>query len=135
MAYSVGGTVSQTVGATSVAGATYTLTVDVGYRSDNDFTLPTEELIVGGVTTDATGTAPTIGNWAAYTATYTAPTSGLAISIDLVANAPLEADWDNVSLTDNIGGVVPELSTWVMMLAGFAGLAGVALRRRRAVAA
>jgi len=89
----------------------------------------------GFFTTDATGTAPTIGNWAAYTATYTAPTSGLAISIDLVANAPLEADWDNVSLTDNIGGVVPELSTWVMMLAGFAGLAGVALRRRRAVAA
>ena len=39
-----------------------------------------------------------------------------------------KAHWDNL-----VGGAVPEPATWAMMIAGF-GLAGVALRRRRAVA-
>jgi hypothetical protein len=39
------------------------------------------------------------------------------------------------SLTINVTGVVPESSTWAMMLAGFAGLGLLAYRKRAATVA
>lgn len=41
---------------------------------------------------------------------------------------------DNVSVVESVGGAVPEPATWAMLIAGF-GLMGVAMRRRRALAA
>jgi len=58
VAYSNGGSIYQTVGATAVAGDTYTLTVDVGLRTDGYDLLPTEDLIVNGNAVAATGPRP-----------------------------------------------------------------------------
>jgi len=128
VAYADGTAIVQTVAPTSVAGKTYTLQVDVGERNDFLTNPGTVELIVGGIATVATGAAPLPGDWSNYTATYTAPTSGQAITIELYSPSQ-QGDWDNVRLS--VSGV-PESSTWAMMLAGFAGLgvAGYAGRRR-----
>jgi hypothetical protein len=126
VAYADGAAISQTVGPSSVAGKTYTLQVDVGLRDD----LPdpgTVELIVGGVPTVATGAAPLPGGWSDYTATYTAPSSGQVITIQLSSPGG-QGDWDNVRLS--VSGV-PEASTWAMMLAGFTGLGFAAYRRTK----
>ena len=126
VAYALDATISQTVAPTSVAGRTYTLQVDVGLRND----LPdpgTVELIVGGIPTVATGAAPLPGGWSDYTATYTAPTSGQAITIQLYSPSQ-QGDWDDVRLS--VSGV-PEPATWAMMLAGFAGLGCLGYRRTK----
>jgi hypothetical protein len=116
VAYTNSGTISQTVGTTSVAGDTYTLQVDVGFRKDVP-DLGSVYLDIGGVSTLATGTpSQGSGNWSTYTASYTAPTSGQPISI-LLESSSVQGDWDNVSLT-----ATPLPSTWTMLIAGFVGV-------------
>ena len=132
VAYSNGGTISQTVGATAVAGVTYTLNVDVGFRHDYP-DLGTVALMVGGNTIFANGASPQgSGTWADWTASYTATgaDAGGPISIVLTSGGA-QSDWDNVRLTS---GAVPEPATWAMMLVGFGGL-GAAMRSRRKQAA
>ena len=102
VASSNGGTFSQTVSATAVAGVTYTLQVDIGHRNDNFYVTPTVELLIGSNIFTAIGSAPTIGNWATWTATDTALAgdAGAPISIVLIANG-VQGDFDNVRLADN----------------------------------
>ncbi len=129
VAYSNGGSITQTVGATAVAGRTYTLSTAFGVR--NDIANPGSiRLLVGANTIFATGIAPTPGNWATYTASYTATLAdaGSAISIELVSPGS-QGGFDNVALT-----AVPEPASWALMIGGF-GLTGAALRRRRTLAA
>jgi PEP-CTERM motif len=135
IAYTNGGSISQTIGATSVAGTTYTLTVAVGQRTDISLGLPTEELVVGLTNTIAIGVIPAPGDWNDWTATYTATTSGLPISIVLLGTAGTgigQAEWDNVRLDASISSAVPEPSTWAMVLLGFVGLGFLAYRRKSA---
>ena len=130
VAYSNNGSIAQTVAATAVAGRTYTLLVDLGWR--HDYVDPaTITLIVSGVSTVATGVPAAAGQWATYTASYTAlaADAGGGIIIDLYSPGA-QGDFDNVRLSDDVAGV-PEPATWGLMLAGFAGI-GVATRRRRA---
>ena len=126
VAYTNGGFISQTVGATSVAGATYTLSVDVGYRKDvPDPGVVT--LLVNGVPTVATGTAlQNSGDWSVFTASYTALTSGGPIEVLLSSNSS-QGDFDNVLLSST---GVPEPEGWLLMLTGLA-MTGTFLRTRR----
>ena len=128
VAYTNGGVISQTLAATSVAGATYTLTVDLGYRKDVGDP-GTVTLLVNGVPTIATGVAASPGNWAPFTASYTALTSGGPIAIEL-ASSGSQGDFDNVLLSAT---GVPEPEGWLLMLTGLA-MTGTFLRTRRMLA-
>jgi hypothetical protein len=99
------GKISQTVGQTAVQGVTYTLQVDVGFRTDltNDGTVA---LVVGSNTIYATGTSNQhSGNWYNWTAIYTATAADAGQSISIVLSNPTiggdQGDYDNVRLTDN----------------------------------
>jgi len=126
VAYTNGGTFSQDLSATTVAGATYTLTFYEGWRNDQGLPTNAVDLVIGGTDVAATGAALTQGDWTEYQATFTTATSGQSIAID-VANSGGQGDFDNFNLTST----VPEPTTWAMLLAGFGAL-GLALRRRKA---
>jgi len=129
VAYSNGGDISQTTAATVVAGVTYTLMVDVGFRKD--FPDPgTEEILIGGLPAAvATGTSlGMVGNWSTFTATYigTLADAGKSIGIDL-STSGIQGDWDNVRLSDSAtSNLVPEPASGVLMALAALALAGVA---------
>lgn len=133
-----GGALSQTLAATSVAGDTYTLSVYTGRRKDCCLFGPVIQLKVGGATIDATGAEPAPGDWALWTATYTANTSGLPLGIVLTMNGvytgngatTTDAVFDAVSVTALSG--TPEPAAWATVTLGL-GLAGGTVRRRRQV--
>jgi hypothetical protein len=122
VAYTNGGSVSQTVGTTTVAGDTYTLNVEVGFRKD----VPdpgTVTLFIDGNPFVASGTPQQLsGNWSLYTAIGIATTTGGLITIDL-SSPSAQGDWDSVTLS-----ATPLPSTWTMLVVGFAGLAFFAYR-------
>jgi len=117
-AYTNGGDITQTVGATVQAGVTYTLQVDVGQRKDC-CALGSVELLIGGNPILATGLAPTVGNWSTFTATYTglAVDAGESIAIGLVRNGG-QSNFDNVRLNEDTASAVPEPSTLLLLGAG-----------------
>jgi hypothetical protein len=132
------------VGATTVAGVTYTLQVDVGHRDGfgilslvglNIGGTESSGNIVGGATYGATGVDATEGNWSTFTATYVASVTGLSISIILDDNAPAENQqgyWDNVRLSDNITSVgATPLPAALPLFAGGLGVMGLLARRRK----
>ena len=137
-----GGTFSQTVGVTAVAGQTYSLVVALGRRNDGFPFAALIELLFGNtVVATGTGVEPTQGNWADYTATYAAQAAdaGQSITIRLRATAD-QGNFDNVRLsfaptpgfTPPGGGggnnEVPEPSAVMLTGLGLAGL--VAVRQR-----
>jgi hypothetical protein len=127
VAYSNGGTFAQLLGATTVAGDTYTLSFYEGWRNDQTLPVNTVDLMIGGTPIAATGAALTQGNWTLYQATFTALTSGQSIGIDVANIGGGQGDFDNFSLS---AAAIPEPAAWLLMLAGFGGL-GAALRRRQ----
>ena len=133
VAYSNGGSISQTVSAAALANRTYILQVDLGYRKDYADN-GNIELVIGSHTIFGTGAAPQgSGDWATWTASFTTSAADIGAPISIVLNSPgAQGDFDNVRLDVSSG--VPEPATWALMLGGF-GLAGAALRRRRATVA
>jgi len=126
-----GGTISQTVGVTVVAGNTYTLTVFQGTRLDCCTSGgATEDLLINGNTYLATGTAPTAGNWSQYSVTYvgTVADAGQSITIQLNGTGT-QADFDDVTLS-YVPSAVPEPG-YLALTAGLGGLM-VVVRRRSA---
>ena len=129
IAYTNGGTIGQLLSVTAVAGLTYTLRVDLGYRKDV-LEPGTVSLFVGSTPILATGTAAAqfSGDFATFTATYTALPSDAGAAIRIELGSPgVQGDFDNVRLTAS--GAVPEPAAWGLMIAGF-GMVGAALRRR-----
>jgi hypothetical protein len=129
-AYSNGGMIDQTVGATVQAGVTYTLLVDMGQRNDAP-AAGSVQLLIGSTAYNATGTFEQ-GKFTTFTVTYTGTLAdaGQAITIRLNASG-VEGNFDNVRLSDD-GGVidttVPEPSS--MGILGVGMLALGAIRRK-----
>jgi hypothetical protein len=128
IAFSTGGTIWQDAGVVQ-AGETYTLSVDIGTRTD----MPSNagiDLSVNGVAYVGVGAPASPGNWSTFTATYTALSSdvGAQIYIQLIGYG-WQGDFADVQLTDD-GDPAPEPSTFALLLAG-AGAVYLGARRRR----
>jgi HpiC1 cyclase/PEP-CTERM motif len=153
VARAINATISQIVSTTAVAGATYSLNVDLGFsktQADNASVI----LIVDGHQVLATA-APSdgltraqmqnTGNWYDFEASYTATAADAGAPIEILLSSLTNGmGWGffgNVRLTDSLTGPVldppaaPEPATWAMMLIGFGGMAVVASVRRRRTAA
>jgi hypothetical protein len=122
---------SQTVGPTVGVGTVYTLLVDLGHQIGTPFGV-TGDLRIGGSnarTVSLTGSAPTDGNWATYSASFTGLAGDTTLTIDLnggTTGNQLQGGFDNVRLSDNS---VPEPASFLLI--GSALLILPALRRRR----
>lgn len=114
IAFVTGGMLSQAAG-TVQANQTYTLSVDVGARTDTPES-GTVDLSINGVTYQGVGTAPTPGGWSTYTVTYSALQQdvGAQIYIQLVENnSEAQAGFADVQLDP-----APEPSTFILLLVG-----------------
>jgi hypothetical protein len=135
MAFSNGGTISQTVTATVVAGDTYTLTVDIGNRADGSyFGDPGANLLIGGTQYFyAAGTEPASGAFSAYTATFFATPSmnDDTITIDLTTGW-VQGDFSDVTLTQTVpeGGA----NSLYLLLAGLCCFGAIFLSSRKPLA-
>jgi hypothetical protein len=132
VAYSNGGTISQTVGATVQDGVTYTLTVDIGARNDFPFAGSADLMFGDTVCNTATGTPPPLGNWSVYTATCTGTLgeAGDPITIQLNSSGA-QGDFDSVVLTDSVSSI-PEPSTLTLFGSGLLAMAYLVRRKRLA---
>ena len=142
----INATISQVVSTTALAGVTYTLDVDLGFGKLN-LDLASVDLIVGGHEVLATplpsdnltqAQMQFSGNWYDFQASYTATNADAGDPIEillssLTGNATPTGWFADVRLTDSLNSVnplaTPEPATWAMMLIGFGGMAGVAVRR------
>jgi len=124
VAYANSGAVWQTVVNSMVAGVTYTLNVDVGFRTD----IADDSLVglqvgynyLSGSFVSTNAGPQGSGSWVPYTAslTATAADAGQILSV-VLAETGGQGDYDEVSVS-----ATPLPSTWTMLIAGFVGLLG-----------
>ncbi len=124
------------------AGETFTLTVAVGNRygfenSNPNFYIDNIALTLDGnivATNVAPATSPTAGAFGDVTVSYTALTAdvGSTLGIELLDPTSNVYFYDNVRLTE-VGGeaVVPEPSTWALLIGGALALVGVSRFKRQ----
>ncbi len=141
VAFSNGGTLTQTLSTDLVADTTYTLSLYVSGRSGSGTAFsPIIELLAGSSTlidltlTNPGGTTPTENAdgtyaWELWTGTYTSGDivpSGEALEISL-SSAGIQTDFDEVSLSSADPSGVPEPAMFALV---GAGLLGLVTRRR-----
>jgi len=126
VAYSNGGTITQTTAATVQAGVVYTLTVDIGNRLDGLDGQGAAELLIGNVAYAATGTQPAPGYWSPFTVSYTGTVAdeGKQIGVELIASGA-QGDFDNVDLS-----ATPEPGFYGVLALGLAGLTAAVYRKK-----
>ena len=134
------GSFTQLLAENLAANTTYTLTVDIGRRSDVQFTAPDIRLGYGTnpadllMPTSSLAPTPVNGQWAVWQDVFTTganPTGlGQSLRIDLVS-FDVQVSFDNVRLTavSLESAAVPEPTT--LTLTSLAGLSGMLIRRRR----
>ena len=124
VAYSNDAPITQSVG-TVAANTTYTLLVDIGLRKDEPSSAATAQLLIGGTPVNATGVAPSPGNWSTFTAIYksVAADVGKTLTIELTT-VTAQGDFDNVRLDASPTTAVPEPSTLALLGAGIALVLG-----------
>jgi hypothetical protein len=113
-----------------VMGHSYTLSYLYGGRSGADASMTTS---FGGATIVGSAISGNLGVWVgqSFNIIATGATERLQFTAIALNGCPsCGAEVTNVSVTG-----VPEVSTWAMMLAGFAGLGFVGYRRQKAVQA
>jgi hypothetical protein len=144
----INATISQVVSTTALAGVTYTLDVDLGFGLDMRPDDGSVYLMVGSTMSQLAMPLPSYGetqaqmqgsgNFYDFRISYTATSAeaGDPISIvlsSITGNTTPTAYFADVRLTDSLVTVnplaTPEPATWAMMLIGFGGMAGVAVRR------
>jgi hypothetical protein len=133
VAYSNGGTISQTLtGTLLIPNTTYTLSVDIGHRLDDGFvTTYTIALYAGGTflkdLSGSNGVIP-IGTFADETLTFTTDATVAPGDLRIVlSSAGQQTDFDNVRLTAT--SLIPEPSSLSLLAAGL-GLLFFVFRRR-----
>jgi hypothetical protein len=123
---------------TTVAGATYSVTFDLGTdfpyaNAGSGLTVAAGNASDSFLNFDADHTGRTI--WAPETFSFKA--TGATSTLSFIGNSGAQfVGLDNVAVTETAGptGGVPEPASWALMILGFGG-AGAALRRRRSVLA
>jgi hypothetical protein len=137
---------TQIVSTIAVAGVTYTLNVDLGFaKTAPDYA--SVILMVGGHSVTATPLASLglttaqmqySGNWYDFEASFTATSAYAGDPIEIALSSLTHGNgfgwFGDVRLTDSLpdgssAPAAPEPATWAMMLIGFGGMAGVAMRR------
>ena len=130
IAYSNGGTISQTLSTMLAPNTTYTLIVAVGDRPDGFTNTYTIALDAGGIVLNSrsgSSAAITPGTFADQTVTFTTGASVPAEDLAIVLTSDgQQIDFDNVRLT---ASTVPEPSS-LSLLAGALGVMFLALRLR-----
>jgi hypothetical protein len=123
--YGSTGEIAQSI--STVAGQTYH--VSLNYSANPGFNGAQADVLVNGSAIGSvTGTAY---SWKTFTGSFTGTGSLVTFAInETLGGGNGGVFLDNVSVTS-----VPEVSTWAMMLAGFAGLGFVGSRRQKAVQA
>jgi hypothetical protein len=131
-AFSTTGILSQTVGPTVQADETYTLTVDIGHQMNEGFHGSADLLLSDGTEVIATGSPPTPGHWAPFTATFTGSpeTAGDHITIQLRATGS-NGNFDNVRLMATPVTAAPEPATLGLIVLGLLGGAGAGFAGRK----
>ena len=125
----LGAEMTQSTAATVDLGMTYTLQVDVGNRKDKTSALGLVYLTIGSTSISATGSAPAVGFFSTFTATYTGLNADIGKVIGVRLTGPEdggfgEGDFDNVRLnSSSVAGGVPEPATMTLLGAGLATLA------------
>ena len=132
VAFSAGGTISQSLSTALAASTLYTLKVDIVSRLDGYVAPATVQLFAGNtLLATGNGVQPTAGTFLTSTATYqssaTDPSIGQNLKIVLSASGN-QADFDNVRLNADAATGIPEPSSVAFLLIG--GIAMAAGMRR-----